>query len=124
MTRFSGRKVLVLEDEAMVSLLIEDLLLDLGCEVLGPCMRISEANRILDSGATPDVALLDVNVAGERSFPLAERLSRANVAILFVTGYDSAGMEPRWRDHPALRKPFTHVDFESMVTKLLAGGTA
>jgi DNA-binding response OmpR family regulator len=103
-----GLKVLVLEDETLVSMMVEDMLADLGCEVVGPFARLDSALAFArgdDLGV--DVALLDVNLGGERSFPLAEVLSGRDVPFVFTTGYDDAGMPEAWRSRPALRKPFT-----------------
>ena len=103
-----GLKVLVLEDETLVSMMVEDMLSDLGCEVVGPFARLDSALAFANDGEPKvDIALLDVNLGGERSFPLAEVLSGKGVPFVFTTGYDDAGMPEAWRGRPALRKPFT-----------------
>lgn len=103
-----GLKVLVLEDETLVSMMVEDMLADLGCEVVGPFARLDSALAFVGEGDPAiDIALLDVNLGGERSFPLAEVLSGKDVPFVFTTGYDDAGMPEAWRGRPALRKPFT-----------------
>lgn len=103
-----GLKVMVLEDETLVSMMVEDMLSDLGCEVVGPFARLDSALDFANAGQPQvDVALLDVNLGGERSFPLAEVLSGKDVPFVFTTGYDDAGMPEAWRGRPALRKPFT-----------------
>ena len=103
-----GLKVLVLEDETLVSMMVEDMLSDLGCEVVGPFARLDSALAFANEGQPKvDIALLDVNLGGERSFPLAEVLSGKGVPFVFTTGYDDAGMPEAWRGRPALRKPFT-----------------
>ena len=103
-----GLKVLVLEDETLVSMMVEDMLSDLGCEVVGPLARLDSALAFANEGQPKvDIALLDVNLGGERSFPLAEVLSDKGVPFVFTTGYDDAGMPEAWRGRPALRKPFT-----------------
>jgi CheY-like chemotaxis protein len=119
---FAGRRVMVVEDEAMVSMMIEDMLLDLGCAVAGPYMRVADACAALADGAEDaaiDLALLDVNVAHERSFPVAEALAKKGVPFAFITGYDADGIDPAWRDRPTLRKPFGQGDFESTLRRLL-----
>ena len=103
-----GLKVLVLEDETLVSMMVEDMLSDLGCEVVGPFARLDSALAFANEGQPKvDIALLDVNLGGERSFPLAEVLNEKGVPFVFTTGYDDAGMPEAWRGRPALRKPFT-----------------
>jgi CheY-like chemotaxis protein len=95
----------VLEDESLVAILLEDLLTDLGCEVVGPAASIREALRLADLGGI-DFALLDVNLGGEaRSFEVAERLRAAGTPFAFVTGYGRDGVRADLRDAPVLTKP-------------------
>ena len=101
-----GARVLVLEDETLVSMMVEDMLMDLGCEIIGPFARLDQAMTFVDGGAPIDLALLDVNLGGERSFPLAEKLSGKSIPFVFTTGYDESGMPDQWRGRPSLRKPF------------------
>ncbi len=101
-----GARVLVLEDETLVSMMVEDMLADLGCEVVGPFARLDQALSFIDGGGELDLALLDVNLGGERSFPMAEKLVEKGVPFVFTTGYDEAGMPDVWRGRPSLRKPF------------------
>ncbi|HWL05241.1 MAG TPA: response regulator [Xanthobacteraceae bacterium] len=103
---FGGLKVLVLEDEALVSMLIEDMLIAMGCEVIGPFLRIDRVREFLQrGGAGVDFALIDVNVGGVRSFNVAAELVQAGIPFIFVTGYDEPGIDERWRSWPRLRKP-------------------
>ena len=100
-----GKRVLVVEDELLVSMLVEDVLSDEGCIVVGPFGRVSDALAALASTSV-DVALLDVNVAGEKVFPVALMLEERGVPFLFVTGYGDIGLPA---DHPtweACSKPF------------------
>jgi len=116
----TGRRVLVVEDEALVSMLLEDMLGDLGCEVLGPLMRIDDAMAfIMEPGVRIDVAILDVNVAGERSFGVAEALLAQGVPFVLSTGYDDAGIDERWREGPILRKPFLASQLESVLREAI-----
>ncbi len=101
-----GAKVLVLEDETLVSMMVEDMLMDLGCEIIGPFSRLDQALNAVKEGVEFDMALLDVNLGGERSFPLAEVLAEKNIPFVFTTGYDESGMPDAWRGRPSLRKPF------------------
>jgi CheY-like chemotaxis protein len=118
--KLDGRRVLVVEDEALVSMLLEDMLDDLGCRVLGPMMRVREALAfVAKSVAEIDVAILDVNVAGEFSFPIAEALDAHGVPFVLATGYDDAGIEERWRSRPVLRKPFLATQLEAVLKQAL-----
>jgi CheY-like chemotaxis protein len=107
----NGLRILVVEDEAAISLLLEDMLLDFGCELVGPAARLSSA---LDIAAreTIDLAILDVNVAGEPIYPVAEALAERGVPFVFSTGYGSAGIKDAFRDRPVLQKPFAQHDLK------------
>ena len=119
----NGRRVLVVEDEALVSMLLEDMLIDLGCTVLGPLMRIRDAlNFIAESGPQIDIAILDVNIAGEVSFSVAEALQALGKPFVLSTGYDDGGIDLRWRDRPILRKPYLASQLEAVLGQALADG--
>jgi CheY-like chemotaxis protein len=107
----NGLRILVVEDEAAISLLLEDMLLDFGCEVIGPAARLSAA---LDAVAREkvDLAILDVNVAGEPIYPVAEALAERSIPFVFSTGYGSAGIRDTFRDRPVLQKPFAQNDLK------------
>jgi len=115
----NGARVLVLEDEALVSMMIEDMLEELGCTVVGPYARLDEALKRISSGGGIDLALLDVNVAGARSYPAAEALTKTQTPFVFSTGYDEGGMPEEWRASPQLRKPFMLGELERVLTAAL-----
>ncbi len=98
-------RVLLVEDEALVALVMEDLIQDLGYEISG---SIGDLDRALDWLATqttpPDLAVLDINLGGVMVYPLAEELVRRGVPFVFCTGYASAS-DPRFADAPLIRKP-------------------
>ena len=104
-----GLRVLLVEDEVTISLLMEDMLLDLGCEVVGPAARLHVAKALAETEEL-DLAILDVNVAGEPIYPVVEELSRRGVPFIFSTGYGAAGIEAPYRDRPILQKPFAQAD--------------
>ena len=101
----AGLRVLLVEDEAMVALLIQDVLEELGCITVGPAARVSAALHLMGSQAV-DLAVLDVNLGGEKVFPVADRLAEGGVPFLFSTGYGVAGLEGRHQGRPVLPKPF------------------
>lgn len=107
----TGLRILVVEDEAAISLLLEDMLLDFGCEVIGPAARLSAALDAV-SREQVDLAILDVNVAGEPIYPVAEALAERSIPFVFSTGYGSAGIRDTFRDRPVLQKPFAQHDLK------------
>ncbi len=86
----SGKRVLVVEDEVIVAMQLEDLLRELGCDVIGPACRLDEALAMAE-GDGIDLALLDVNLNGRSVCPVAQRLSDRGVPVVYATGYGQAG---------------------------------
>lgn len=109
-----GLRVLLVEDEMLVCMDLEDMLAEFGCIVVGPAARVNQALDIIEREPF-DVAVLDVNLGSERSYPIAERLSARGVPFLLSTGY--ADVEPAYKDRPRLQKPFS----EQQLAKALAG---
>lgn len=103
----SGRRVLLVEDEALVAMLLEAILEDMGCLPVGPAATIEDGLAMAADPAPLDAALLDVNVAGHQVFPIAEALKARGVPFVFSTGYGEAGLPDAWRGHPTVQKPFT-----------------
>lgn len=103
----SGRRVLLVEDEALVAMLLETILEDMGCTPVGPATTVAEGLQMVADPAPLDAALLDVNVVGQQVFPVAEALRERGVPFVFSTGYGEAGLPDVWRGHPTIQKPFT-----------------
>ena len=101
----AGKRVLVVEDEAMVAMEIETTLLEAGCTVLGPVATVEQA-RTLIAGAGFDAALLDGNLGGRHVDELADLLVSVGVPFAFVTGYGRESLPSSYRDWPMLAKPF------------------
>lgn len=109
-----GLRVLLVEDELLVAVMVEDLLLDEGCIVVGPFARLREAIEAAGNEAL-DLAVLDVNVAGEKSYPVAEMLALRRIPFLFVSGYGQAAIpadRPGWCACP---KPFRSGELVEML---------
>jgi CheY-like chemotaxis protein len=87
------------------------MLLDFGCEVVGPAARLAAALDTVERERL-DLAILDVNVAGEPIYPVAEALLARSVPFVFSTGYGSAGIKDAFRDRPVLQKPFAQHDLK------------
>ena len=95
-----GIRVLLVEDEYLVASLIEEILGIAGCIVTGPIPRLAEAVDAADREPC-DAAVLDVNLAGERIYPVADILSRRNIPFVFVTGYGTSAFAKPIRRSPA-----------------------
>jgi len=102
----AGLHVLLVEDEALVAMMLEDMLGDLGCTVVGPAARLEDAQRLLDKEEI-DAAVLDINLAGEKVFPVADRLDSNHVPFVFASGYGEAGLDQRHKTHKVLQKPYS-----------------
>jgi CheY-like chemotaxis protein len=111
-------RVLVVEDEAIVAMLIEDELLEAGAEVVGPASSVGEALQGIEAALGDgglNAAVLDINLAGEAVTPVADRLATLGVPFLFVTGYDKGCKRGGHVAAPMLHKPF---DPEDLITAL------
>ena len=106
-----GLRVLLVDDEALVAMLLEDMLTDLGCEVVATAARVEQALQLLaDPALAFDLAVLDVNVAGESVQPVAEAVAARGAAIIFATGYGQSGVPEPFQGRPTLQKPFGFAD--------------
>jgi CheY-like chemotaxis protein len=114
-----GLRVFIVEDEAMIWMLIQDTLADIGCLVAGIAARLDEAIANATS-LDFDLAIIDVNLNGVRAYPLAEALVNRGIPVLFVTGYGEAGVPDNFRRIPLLSKPFEQRDLERALAKALA----
>jgi len=100
-----GVKVIVVEDEAIVAMLLEQMLEDLGCTVTGTAGQLAAAVTLVnDSDA--DVAILDMNLAGHKVDPVARILAEKAMPFIFASGYGEDGLSAEWRGRPVLPKPF------------------
>lgn len=111
-------RILVVEDEAMISILVEDMVLDFGSEVVGPAAKIDEALR-LASQANLDAAILDVNVGGAAVFPVADLLRTRGVPVIFATGYGTSGLPARFENNFKLPKPFSYEELAKALRTVL-----
>ena len=96
-------RVLIVEDEGLIALLLEDMLIELGCEA-AIAGSVAEALRWIEAQGVPDAALLDVNLSGESVLPVAEALAERGARFAFATGYGE-GPDTRFADAPLLTKP-------------------
>jgi two-component SAPR family response regulator len=116
----SKPRVLVVEDEALVAMLIEDILIDAGFEIVGPFGQAEKAIAALEQHAV-DAAILDVNLGGgARSYGVAGELVERGLPFIFVTGYGQIGIDTRFRDVPVLQKPFAPSRLQALIRQILA----
>jgi CheY-like chemotaxis protein len=119
----SGLRILVVEDETMLFFLAEDMLTELGCSAVLHACRVKDALALL-AQQSPDVAMLDVNLAGEQAYPIAEKLAAQKVPFVFATGYGSEGIPAGWAARPVIQKPFTLNMLERAIAAALASANA
>lgn len=115
MTGLPGLRVLVVEDEPVVAMCLEDILEELGCVTVGPANRLSEG-LALAQHETLDAAILDINLAGERSNTIAELLRARGVPFVFASGYGAA---PEGFGAPMIEKPYRTADIARALSGLL-----
>ncbi|MFL6967605.1 response regulator [Pseudomonas alvandae] len=118
MTLFAGIRVLLVEDEGTVAMLIEEMLEDLGCTVVASVPRLALAREKAGT-AQVDLAILDVNLAGERVFPVAQILRGRGVPFLFSTGYGASGLPEEFAQSPVLHKPFSESELQLKIALTL-----
>jgi CheY-like chemotaxis protein len=115
----TGKRVLVVEDEALAAMLLEDNLESLGCTVVGTAARLEAAEQQARSAAI-DVATLDVNLAGQMSYPVAAILRSRDIPFLFATGYSGNSLPVELRDAVVLTKPYSRDALASALKRSLA----
>ena len=116
----SPRRLLVVEDEALVAMLIEDQLAELGFDVVGPAATVKQALALCYNEAI-DGALLDVNLGGgQRSDAVAAYLESQNIPFVFVTGYGQSGLGSRFPGRAVLQKPFALPELRKFLDRVFA----
>lgn len=114
---FHGRRILVVEDEPLVAMMMAQIIHDLGADVFGPFGSLSDALAADVSGL--DAAVLDVNLAGDLIYPLAEKLADLGTPMLFLTGYDTKTIDPRFRNGGVLTKPIDESELAACLARIL-----
>jgi len=110
-------RVLLVEDEPMIALLMEDMLDELGCEVVANAGQLNAAMAAADAGDF-DIAFLDVNLDGVSAYPVASVLQARSIPFAFVTGYGTTGIEAAHANAPVLQKPFQSRDLAAILGRL------
>jgi DNA-binding response OmpR family regulator len=116
-------RILILEDEPIIAFTLEDILLTIGCTDVRVAMNLGEATLILASEAF-DAAILDVNIQGKESYPVADELARLQVPYIFATGYGDLAHPDRHRNVLTLTKPYSVQDVSDAVVRMCGPETA
>lgn len=112
-------RVLLVEDEMLVAMMLQDMLTDLGHEIVGVAPRLAEA-LAMARDVTCDLAILDVHLDGKDVFPVADLLAERNIPFAFASGYSAESLPEAHRSRPTLLKPFHRNDVEKLIASLPA----
>jgi CheY-like chemotaxis protein len=113
-------RILLVEDEPLVSAITEEWVVELGHEVVGPAANLDSALAL--AATSIDAAIIDVSLGRHSGYPAAEILVSRGVPFVFATGYGQEGLDPAWRGRPTLMKPFEFDSFRAAVERMLGGG--
>jgi CheY-like chemotaxis protein len=111
-------RLLIVEDEYLIRLLLEDMLVELGCSIAAVASNLDEGKQVAQT-AEIDLAILDVNIDGQQIFPVADILRSRKVPFIFITGYGARGLPENYRDTPTLQKPFQMHDLKATLDRVL-----
>jgi CheY-like chemotaxis protein len=116
----TGLRLLLVEDETLVAMMVEDMLADLGCVVVDVAGTLSRGLALVaDAGLALDGAILDVNLGGDKVYPVAEALVARGIPFIFATGYGIGGIAEGFSHIPALAKPYESRALEQTLTTAL-----
>ncbi len=118
MVDLAGRRALVVEDEGAVALLIEDMLVDLGCEIVASAADVGRACELART-ARIDFAILDLNLNGASAIPVGYILRERRIPFVFSTGYGTSGSSEDFASYPLLAKPFVIADLRDKIAAAL-----
>jgi len=111
-----GRRIMIVEDEALVAMILEDQLEELGLSIVATCANVADAMGAIDKN-TPDAAILDVNLGGQLVYPVADRLIDRGIPFVFVTGYGRESIDRRYASIQVLEKPVERQALEDVFVK-------
>jgi CheY-like chemotaxis protein len=117
-----GLRVLIVEDEALVAMLVEEYLAELGCVVAGSARRVSRALESLQNSQV-DAAIIDLNVNGEDITPVIETLDARGTPFIFASGYAEKSLDQRWGGRGVLQKPFSSKELGQALHSIISGSS-
>ncbi|MBN9033644.1 MAG: hypothetical protein BGO05_12840 [Rhizobiales bacterium 63-7] len=112
----AGARILIVEDEALIAMLLEEMLTDLGYELAGTAATLAQALELAEATEL-EGAILDLSLGGEKSLPVADVLAARGIPYMFASGYGRSGLEEPYASRALLRKPF---DFDELEAALKA----
>ncbi len=115
-SKLVARQVLIVEDQIMLAMGLEDMLIELGHGIFGSVTRLDKA-MTMARDADIDFAILDINLAGETSFPVAAILRTRAIPFIFSSGYGDSGLVEGYRNQPILSKPYTSPDLKRAIAQ-------
>jgi CheY-like chemotaxis protein len=115
-----GRRILVVEDSPVIAMATEDMLQDLGCEVVGPAGNLAEATELAEKEAL-DAAVIDLNIRGWKAFSVVDVLIGRGIPFLMASGYASWDLPEHLEDCPRLPKPYGPAKLKQELQKLFDG---
>ena len=118
-----GFQVFVVEDEAMVSMMLEDMLAEFGCIVAGVAATVDEALALVQATPDIDAAILDVNLGGEMIYPVADVLVARHIPFVFSTAYGTPELTRRYPVSRLLNKPYAPEELASVLTDFMYEGS-
>ena len=111
-------RLLIVEDEYLIRLLLEDMLVEFGCSIAAVASNLEEGKKAAQTTEI-DLAILDVNIDGHQVFPIADILRGRKLPFIFITGYGARGLPDAYRDTPTLQKPFQMQDLKATLARVL-----
>jgi len=115
-----SRRILVVEDEMIVSWMLEDMLTSLGCIMIGPAVQLEQALVMAKTETALDAAVLDISLNGSKSFSVADMLTARGIPFVFSTGYNKDNLPAAYTDIPILQKPYRELELAEALRKILA----
>jgi CheY-like chemotaxis protein len=111
-------RLLIVEDEYLIRLLLEDMLIEFGCSIAAVASNLEDGKKAAEASEI-DLAILDVNIDGQQVFPIADILRGRKQPFIFITGYGARGLPDHYRDTPTLQKPFQMHDLKATLARVL-----
>jgi DNA-binding response OmpR family regulator len=113
-------RILIVEDESLIADLLQEMLEDLDCQVVGPAATVADAIAAIEA-AKVDAGILDLVLKGERCEPVAAALRARGIPFVFATGMPVEGARGAWKDHPLLLpKPYTRQQVRAALASMLS----